>query len=296
MKCLYIGLGVMGGPIAGCLSKTFPTSVWNRTTSKALAHAEQYQTQALTGTSPFQEGLSEMDFIMTCLPTSKEVHSMAKLLLSTPLPRKESLIWIDNTSGQPSDSNQIAAELAEQRISFIDAPVSGGRKGANAAALTIMVSGEKQAVDHAMPIFQAMGKNINYLGPDVGTAHAVKGLNNLLFASNLLMAMKVAQSLVRQGINPDAALRTMLTSSGGSNAMTRVHEYVTHDKTIDYRFLSGLLVKDMDIGLGQVHERFPSDPSYEMFKTIRDIYAESTQEKGEATADVFDVYDFIERS
>jgi 3-hydroxyisobutyrate dehydrogenase len=286
----------MGGPIAGCLSKKFQVAVWNRTASKALAHAEQYNTQALTGPSPFQEGLSEVDFILTCLPTSSEVQNFARELITTPFPRRDGLIWIDNTSGEPAASKQIAEELASHQIAFLDTPVSGGRKGANAAALTVTLSGDKRAADKSMPLLQAMGKNITYLGSEVGTAHAIKGLNNLLFASNLLMAMKVAQSLLRQGLDADAALKAMMTSSGGSNAMVRVHEYVTHNKTIDYRFLSGLLVKDMNIGLSQVHERFPGDPSYQMFTTIRDLYAGSTQEHGESVADVFDVYDFIERS
>jgi 3-hydroxyisobutyrate dehydrogenase-like beta-hydroxyacid dehydrogenase len=80
--------------------------------------------------------------------------------------------------------------------------------------------------------------------------------------------------LEKEGIDPDVALRAMLTSSGGSNSMTRVHEYVTNNRSIDYRFVANGLIKDCNIGLSLINNRFEGDKSYEMFEVVRDIYKE----------------------
>lgn len=294
VQLLYLGLGEMGYRIAGTLSKTYPTTVWNRTTSKAIAHAEEYQTTALTGENPFDSDLSEVDVILTCLPTSKEVRYYAEKLLESNQPLKKGLIWLDNTSGEPDASAQIAELLRHKEVSFLDTPISGGRKGATNASLTIMIAGPKPDFDKSLPILQKMGQNISHIGEQVGQAHAVKGLNNLLYGCNILLAMKVAQALDRYDIDSDKALKAMMTSSGGSNSMVRVHEYVTHNRTIDYSFTATNLIKDMEIGLKLIDQRFENDPSVTMFETIRDIYKEVEVVKGER-AEVFDAFTHIEK-
>lgn len=293
-RLLYLGLGEMGYRIAGTLSKTYPTTVWNRTTSKAIAHAEEYKTTAITAVNPFDSNLSDVDVIITCLPTSKEVRHYAEKLVETTQPLKKGLIWLDNTSGEPDASAQISELLKQKEVSFLDTPISGGRKGAINASLTIMIAGPKPDYEKSLPILQKMGKNISHIGEQVGQAHAVKGLNNLLYGCNILLAMKVAQALERYHIDPDKALKAMLTSSGGSNSMVRVHEYVTHNRTIDYSFTAANLIKDMEIGLKLIDKRFENDPSVTMFETIKDIYKEVEKVKG-ARAEVFDAFPHIEK-
>lgn len=188
-KCLYLGLGVMGYRIAGRLAGKFPTSVWNRTTAKATAHAEEFSTTALPGASPFDSDISDVNVILSCLPTSNEVMNMAQ---AAPDRTGNPLVWIDNTSGEPEVSLEISKVLEPKGVHFIDAPVSGGRVGAAAGTLTIMAGGPTEAFETVRPVLEAMGTNIIHLGDKVGTGHAVKGLNNMLFASNLLMAMKCA--------------------------------------------------------------------------------------------------------
>lgn len=293
-RLLYMGLGEMGYRIAGTLSKTYPTTVWNRTTSKALAHAEEYKTTPITSSNPFDADLSDIDFILTCLPTSKEVRYYAEKLVESKQPTKKGLIWLDNTSGEPKASGEIACMLRKKDVSFLDTPISGGRKGAINASLTIMTSGPKSDFEKSLPILQKMGKNIAHIGERVGQAHAVKGLNNLLYGCNILLAMKVAQALERYHIDADKALKAMMTSSGGSNSMVRVHEYVTHNRTIDYSFTAANLIKDMEIGLQLIDKRYENDPAVTMFETIKDIYKEVEKAKGEK-AEVFDAFSHIEK-
>ncbi|CAG9314033.1 unnamed protein product [Blepharisma stoltei] len=290
---LYVGLGEMGYRIAGTLSKTYPMTVWNRTNEKAVSHASEYGTTALAGPNPFAHDISHIDVILSCLPTSNEVKIFADHLIASQSQLKQGLLWLDNTSGVPHQSRQIAELLQQRSVQFLDVPISGGRKGATNATLTIMVGGPKPDYERILPILQKMGKNIAHIG-DVGSAHAVKGLNNLLYGCNILLAMKVAQTLEKEGIDPDVALKAMMTSSGGSNSMLRVHEYVTHNRTIDYSFKANALVKDMDIGLSMVTPRSEDDPAIKMFTNIRDIYFKMATEKGWSTAEVFDTFPYIE--
>jgi len=292
-KVLYVGLGTMGFPIAGVLAKTFPTAVWNRTPAKTEAHAKQFGSIPLLGKSPWEHDLSDVDVMLTCLPTSTEVQTISRDMGNARV--KPGLVWLDNTSGFPAVSKEIGKELAVKDVFFLDTPISGGRKGATNSALTIGISGNKQAYERALPVLQQMGKNITFLGETIGTAHAWKGLNNLLYGCNLLLAMKAGQAFEQQGIDVNSALKAVMTSSGGSNSMVRVHEYMTHNRTIDYSFLASFLIKDMNIGLSLIEKRDESDPTYRMFTAIRDLYVEAAKKSGYDTAEVFDAFRFIER-
>jgi 3-hydroxyisobutyrate dehydrogenase-like beta-hydroxyacid dehydrogenase len=107
--------------------------------------------------------------------------------------------------------------------------------------------------------------------------------------------MKAGQAFEKQGIDVDSALKAVMTSSGGCNAMTRVHEYMTHNRTIDYSFLASFLIKDMNIGLSLIEKKDESDPTYRMFTAIRDLYVEAAKKNGYDTDEVFDAFQFIEK-
>lgn len=80
---LYIGIGAMGYPIAATLAKSFPVRVWNRTASKSEAHASEHGTQALLTDSPFSDDISDISFVITCLPTSNEVNLFTEQLIAS---------------------------------------------------------------------------------------------------------------------------------------------------------------------------------------------------------------------
>jgi 3-hydroxyisobutyrate dehydrogenase len=109
--CLYIGLGTIGYLIAGNLARNFPTFVWNRTQAKTLAHADEYGSVPILSSSPWDVDLSAVNIIFTCLPTSKEVSIFAELL-----PEMGRKIWLDNTSGDPEITTEIAAMLSEKNV------------------------------------------------------------------------------------------------------------------------------------------------------------------------------------
>jgi 3-hydroxyisobutyrate dehydrogenase len=291
-RLLYIGLGEMGYHISGTLSKHFPTTVWNRTHSKAERHALEYKTKSLDGGNPFSHDISSIDIIFTCLPSSKEVSMLSDLLIASKTPTKKDLVWVDNTSGVPSESKHIAKRLEANNIGFLDAPVSGGRAGAIAGQLAVMVGGPSAYFNKAAPVLQTISKSLIHIDETVGSGHAVKGYNNLLYGCNILLAMKAAQSLIENGINIDKALKTIMAASGGSFSMTRVHKYTTNNRTIDYNFKTNLLIKDMETGMSMLGTKH-DDPVYKIFEQFKTLYINAAKDNWDQS-NLFDVYSYIE--
>lgn len=294
-KLLYLGLGEMGHHIAGFFSKQqFPCTVWNRTYSKTKRHMELFNTTGLSGDNPFVHDISDIDLIFSCLPTSVEIEHYADLMIKTNPKRKHDLVWVDNTSGVPSHSFKIAEKLEKINVGFIDAPVSGGRVGASTGKLAVMVGGKEKYYQKAEPVLKTIAKSLIHIGEKVGSGHAVKAYNNLLYGCNILLAMKIAQSLESNNIDLDRSLRTIINASGGSAAMARVHTYSTNNRSIDYKFKTSLLIKDMKIGISQL-EGGDKDKLYPYFNSIMALYNEAAKTNWDEH-DVFDIYSFIEQN
>lgn len=171
----FIGLGAMGYRMAAHLPKHFETVfVWNRNFSKAEQHATEYGTLAVS----LQDAV-QADIIFSCLPTSQDVEA-----LISGLALKAGSIWIDCTSGVPESAKNLSEALQTQQVTFLDAPVSGQTIGAENATLTVMVGGDAEAFEKALPALQAIGKLIKHVG-NSGAGFAVKAVNNMLLAVNL---------------------------------------------------------------------------------------------------------------
>lgn len=291
-KLLYLGLGEMGHHMAGFFSKQFDCTVWNRTYAKTERHAELFKTKGLSGNNPFAHDVSDIDLIFTCFPTSVEVELFADLLIKTDPRRKKDVVWVDNTSGVPSHSEKIAEKLEKVNVGFIDAPVSGGRAGASSGKLAVMVGGKEKYFQKAEPVLKTISKSLIHIDEKVGSGHAVKGYNNLLYGCNILLAMKIAQSLEAHNINLDKSLKTIMNASGGSASMVRVHEYAVNNRKIDYNFKTSHLVKDMRIGLSQI-EGGEKDILNPLFRKIIDVYSEGAKQNWN-DHDLFEIYSFIE--
>lgn len=292
-EILYLGMGEMGFSIAGNLSKHYPISVWNRAISKAVLHQQQFKSSAVISQNPFDRDMSNTEFIFTCLPTSKEVKIYTTKLLENTSHLRKDLIWLDNTSGVPQESKEIADELLKHNIGFVDAPVSGGRLGASTGTLAVMVGGPSEYFIRVKPMLEKLAKSLIHIGDNVGCAHAVKSFNNLLYASNVIFIMKVAQSLHKQGIDIDKALRVINESSGGSNSSRRMHHYETHDHTIGLFFKVKLMIKDINIAFSMM-KNVENDPVFKVFNEIKIFYEKSSQEDWE-NFDIFDMYRILEK-
>lgn len=264
-RVAFIGLGTMGYPMAGHLAKRFETLVWNRTASKAQAHAQQFGSRAVTDLME----TAQAQFLFTCLPTSVEVEAVVEQVLPA---LRHGAVWVDCTSGDPHYSRRIAQRLREAGCDFIDAPVSGGKVGAEAGTLTVMVGGRRETYERALPVIQAFAGKVFHVG-DVGAGHAVKAVNNMLLAIGLLCVAEGLATLAKQGIDPAVALEVINVSSGRSFS-TEVHfpERVL-TRLFPNTFSLALLTKDARIAVSIAREAYVPVPlmqlAAEMFEMAK---------------------------
>lgn len=246
----FIGLGAMGYRMAAHLPKHFETVfVWNRNFAKAEQHATEYGTLAVA----LQDAV-QADIIFSCLPTSQDVEA-----LISGLELKAGSIWIDCTSGVPESAKNLAAALGTQQVSFLDAPVSGQTIGAENATLTVMVGGQAEAFEKALPALQAVGKLIKHVG-NSGAGFAVKAVNNMLLAVNLCSVAEGFTTLKAHGVNLGEALDCINASSGKSGVTETVLPQRVLNRSFPLTFALPLLAKDTGIALDLVRDAKLSAP------------------------------------
>ena len=190
------------------------------------------------------EGFTEADVVMTCLPNSKDVQSVVDLAIRNSKNLEKIRYWIDTTSGNPKLSRQIAAQLQEYQVDYLDCAVSGGPKGAKSGSLTAMIGGNEEAFHAVKKLIQSFAKNLVYLGL-VGSGHAVKAVNNTLLAANILCVAEAMITLKSFDVPLEKALFAINTSSGRSwVSQQRFPDHVL-SRTFDYGFSFGLHCKDV---------------------------------------------------
>ncbi|ENV46705.1 hypothetical protein P255_00854 [Acinetobacter brisouii CIP 110357] len=240
----FLGLGAMGYRMAAHLPKHFEqVFVWNRTEEKAKQHAQTYATQAVS-----LEQAVQADIIFSCLPTSQDVEN---LINSVKI--KSGAIWVDCTSGVPASAQQLAAQLKQQGVDYLDAPVSGQTVGAENATLTVMVGGDTAAFERALPAMQAVGKLIKHVG-ESGAGFAVKAVNNMLMAVHLCAACEGATTLKAHGVNLTEAFECINASSGQSTVTSNIVPNRIFNRSFPLTFALPLLAKDTGIAVDLVRE------------------------------------------
>lgn len=212
----FIGLGIMGKPMAHNLLKAgFPLVVLNRhqeVTDEFVAAG------SASGARP-RDIAAACDVLITMLPGSPEVEEVLLGLGGVIDGARTGLIVIDMSTISPVVTKALASRLAERGISMLDAPVSGGDRGAIAGTLSIMVGGDPEPFQRCMPVFQALGKTIVHVG-ESGAGQVVKACNQIVVA---LIIEAVSEALVlgsKAGVDPAKILQVL---SGGL-AANRVME------------------------------------------------------------------------
>ena len=149
MKVAFLGLGAIGTPMARHLAHhPFKLTVWNRTPEKARAFALMHRVAAASTPA---DAVRDADIAITCLPSSREVREMVEGESGLAATMAPGSLLVDCTSGDPATSRELAALLSGKGVAFIDAPVSGGVKGAESGILTVMCGGTEEAIDRARP-------------------------------------------------------------------------------------------------------------------------------------------------
>ena len=261
MKVAFLGLGAIGEPMAAHLvAEPIELTVWNRSSGKARAFAAKYSV-AVAATPA--EAVRNADFVITCLPSSREVKSVVLGESGIAAGVSSGALVVDCTSGDPATSKEIAAILMEKGVEFIDAPVSGGVKGAVAGTLTVMCGGSEAAIDRARPVLERFGKKIVRCG-DVGAGDAVKAMNQALLAIHIWSAGEALSALARLGVDTHVALDVINGSSGRSNSSENLFTERVIGRAFPRTFKLALLDKDVGIAADIAKEEGIAAPFIEL--------------------------------
>ncbi len=288
MRVAFLGLGAIGEPMARHLARDpFQLTVWNRTREKAESFAAEVN--AVAAASP-ADAVRDADVVITCLPSSREVEALVEGSEGLAAAMRHGALFIDCTSGDPATSRSIAAHLESKGIDFIDAPVSGGVKGAVAGTLTVMCGADAATLDRARPVLEAFGKRIVHCGP-VGAGDAVKAMNQALLAIHIWSAGEALASLAKLGVDTSVALDVINGSSGRSNASENLFTERVIGRAFPRTFKLALLDKDVGIAADIARQEGVASPFVDLAARL---FGEAHAELGEA-ADHVEAVKVIER-
>ncbi len=211
MKIGYIGLGLMGKPMArNIMNAGYTMVVHNR--SRESVH-ELVAEGAIEAFSP-AEVAGEVDVVFTNLPDSPDVELVALGEGGIIEGAHEGLIFIDNSTIKPATARSIGAKLAEKGVTMLDAPVSGGDIGAINGTLSIMVGGPNEALDKVMPILQAIGKTITHVG-GLGDGQIAKAANQIMVAAQMVALGELLILAQKAGADPEKVVQAIRGGAAG---------------------------------------------------------------------------------
>ena len=199
LKLGYIGLGLMGKPIAQNLLKAgFPVVVHNRSRQKV---EKLVRLGATAADNPAQVA-ERADIVFTNLPDTPDVLGVVLGENGVLAGAHPGMIFVDNSTIKPAASRQIYQRLAEIGVSSLDAPVSGGDIGAQQGTLSIMVGGDADALEKVMPAFMAIGKTVTHIGGP-GTGQVAKACNQIMVAAQMLAMSELLIFAQKAGADPE---------------------------------------------------------------------------------------------
>ena len=247
-KIGFIGLGNMGMPMAqnlisnGIKVKGFDVS------EEILKQASENKIEVCSDTLQVSK---EIDVLITMLPNGEAVSSVfnSENLLENIDP---SILIIECSTISPKTSKELSLKASSLNLEMIDAPVSGGVKGAEEASLTFMVGGSVENVEKAKPILSKMGKNIFHAGGS-GSGQIAKLCNNMLLAIHMSGTAEALSIGVKSGLDPSVLSEIMSKSSGGNWSLDKYNPYpgvmTESPASKDYQggFLNKLMIKDLNL-------------------------------------------------
>ncbi len=211
----FIGLGIMGRPMAHNLLRAGYQLVVH---SRSRRPVDELVTAGARAASSPREVASQSNVLITMLPNSPDVELVALGKGGIVEGARSGLVFVDMSTISPIVSKKIGAALGDKGVRMLDAPVSGGEKGAIDGALSIMVGGDRALFDEVLPILRALGKTITHLGP-LGAGGFTKLANQIIVAVNLT-ALGEALTLARKaGLDRDLTLTALAGGLAGSKCL-----------------------------------------------------------------------------
>ena len=272
-KISFIGLGVMGYPMAGYISKAgHDVTVYNRTKSKAEKWIKDYKGKIAD--TP-KEAAKDSEFIFTCVGNDNDLREVTLGDNGLFHSAKKGAVYIDNTTASAIIARELYKEAKAKGFDFLDAPVSGGQAGAENGALTVMVGGDENPYKKAEPIIDCYSKKIKLLGP-AGNGQLCKMVNQICIAG-LVQGLSEA---INFGLNAKLNMYDVIEviSKGAAQSWQMENRYKTmiEDK-FDYGFAVDWMRKDLKIAMEEAHKNNSPLP---ITKIIDEFYGEVQKQGG----------------
>ncbi|KJY79545.1 NAD(P)-dependent oxidoreductase [Vibrio nigripulchritudo] len=274
MKVSFIGLGVMGFPMAGHLVKVgFDVTVFNRTFSKAQLWQETYKGNIAETVA---DCVKDADVVLTCVGNDDDVRSMTTSESGALTFMKKGAILVDHTTTSAQLAEELELAAKEAGIEFMDAPVSGGQAGAENGVLTIMCGGEQSLFDKLQPVFEAYGKSSVLMG-NVGQGQRAKMVNQICIAGVLNGLSEGLLLAEKSGLDIPTLVNCLKNGAAGSWQMENRAETMAQDK-YDFGFAIDWMIKDLGFCLDEATAKGLTLPMTE--KTINAYKALSASGEG----------------
>lgn len=277
MKMAFIGLGVMGYPMAGHLQKTgFDVCVFNRTTEKAKSWCEEFGGHMATTPA---EAATDCAIVMVCVGNDNDVRQVVLGEHGALAGMKPNAILVDHTTASAElarELNQVAAKAGNR---FLDAPVSGGQAGAENGALTVMMGGEPSDYEDVKGAIDSYAKFSKLLGP-AGSGQLAKMVNQICIAGVVEGLAEGLNFAMKAGLDGEALIETISKGAAGSWQMDNRFQTMLQDQ-YEFGFAVDWMRKDLGIAFNEAETNGAELPLAKMV----DTFYQEVQEMGGARWD-----------
>jgi 3-hydroxyisobutyrate dehydrogenase len=257
-RVAWIGLGVMGFPMAGHLFKKggHDITVYNRSPAKAAAWVAEHG-GGRTAETPAAAALSA-DFVFCCVGNDDDLRSVTTGENGAFKGMRAGATFVDHTTASAEVARELNATGRARGIAFLDAPVSGGQAGAQGGTLTVMVGGDEEPFAHAKPLIETYARAVNRIGPS-GAGQLTKMVNQIAIAGLLQGLSEAIVFAEAAGLDLDLVMQTI--SKGAAQSWQMDNRWKTmHEGKFEFGFAVDWMRKDLAICLGEVRRNGASLP------------------------------------
>lgn len=246
-RVAFIGLGVMGYPMAGHIAKAgHDVCVYNRTTEKAEKWVEEF---GGSHESTPAKAAADRDFVFCCVGNDEDLRSVTLGDDGAFQSMKQGAVFIDNTTASASIARELSEAAAERKFDFLDAPVSGGQAGAENGVLTVMIGGDQDVYDKALPIIEAYARMVGRMGP-AGSGQLTKCVNQICIAGLVQGLSEGIHFAQNAGLDVEAVIDVI--SKGAAQSWQMENRWKTmNEGKYDHGFAADWMRKDLSICLDE---------------------------------------------
>ncbi|QPO13087.1 NAD(P)-dependent oxidoreductase [Thalassospira sp. A40-3] len=286
-KCAFIGLGVMGYPMAGHLQKAgHDVTVYNRTSAKAEKWVAEFGGSSAPTPAEAAKGA---EFVFSCVGNDDDLRSVMLDDGGMFAGMDKGSVLIDNTTASADVARELYAAAKDMGISFIDAPVSGGQAGAENGVLTVMCGGDQDAFDRAAPVIDAFAKSCKLMG-ESGSGQLTKMVNQICIAGLVQGLSEGVNFGVKAGLDMEKVLDVISKGAAGSWQMENRGSTMVENK-FDFGFAVDWMRKDLGICLEESKRNGARLP---VTALVDQFYAQ-VQERGGNRWDTSSLIDLLAR-